>query len=172
MKTLRCILLALLFTSCGTIVNYDYEKATDFTQYKTYNFFDDMETGLSELDNKRIMRVIDAKLKTKGLMRSDNPDFYIDINSQDVQNRNNPNVGVGVGGGGGGGFGGVSVGLPLGSNQNTREIVIEFVDDTKGGMFWEAVSESTYKPNAKPEKREQIFVKLVEKIFASYPPKK
>ena len=45
MKTFKFILLALLFTSCGTIVNYDYEKSTDFTQYKTYNYFDDMETG-------------------------------------------------------------------------------------------------------------------------------
>ena len=173
MKTFKFILLALLFTSCGTIVNYDYEKSTDFTQYKTYNYFDDMETGLSQLDNKRIMRAIDAKLITMSLKRSDNPDFYIDIQSQDVQNRSNPNVGVGVGGGGRGGFGGVSVGLPLGGNQNTREITIDFVDKAKGErLFWQAVSESTYKPNASPEKREVVFAKLVEKIFSGYPPKK
>ena len=171
MKSFKYILVLLLFTSCGTIVNYDYEKSRDFTQYKSYNYFDDMKTGLSELDTKRLIRAIDANLGSKGLSRTDNPDFYIDIQSQDIQNRNSPNVGVGVGGTGRNVGGGISVGLPLGANQNTRELVIEFVDDSKGGMFWQAVSESSYSENATPEKREAIFVKLVEKIFSGYPPK-
>lgn len=171
MKPFRFILLLLCITSCGTIVNYDYEKSTDFTQYKSYNYFDDMETGLSELDTKRFVSAIDKKLETMGLSRSENPDFYIDIHSQHIQNRNNSSVGVGVGGTGGNVGGGISVGLPLGGNQNTREIMIEFVDDSKGGMFWQAVSESSYNPNTSPEKREAKFVALVEKIFGGYPPK-
>lgn len=172
MKTSIYVFILLFLTSCGTIVNYDYEKSTNFSEYKTYNYFDDMKTSLSELDTKRLIRAIDAKLETMGLTRSDNPDFFIDITSEDVQNRNSPNVGVGVGGSGRNVGGGISVGLPLGGNQNTREIVIDFVDDSKGGMFWQAVSESAYRPNAKPEKREETLAKLVEKIFATYPPKK
>lgn len=172
MKAFRLLIIALFLTSCGTIVNYDYEKSTDFDTYKTYNYFDDMQTGLSQLDSKRIIRAIDAKLQTMGLTRSDNPDFFIDIQSQSITNRNNPNVGVGVGGTGGNVGGGVSVGFPLGGSQNTREIVIDFVDDSKGGMFWQAVSESTYNDNASPEKREETFAKLIEKIFSKYPPEK
>lgn len=171
MKALKYMIIVLLFTSCGTIVNYDYEKSTDFKQYKSYNYFDDMKTGLSELDTKRLISAIDAKLETMGIMRSENPAFYIDIQSQDIQNRNNSNVGVGAGGTGRNVGGGISIGLPLGGNQNTREIVIEFVDDSEGGMFWQAVSESSYSENASPEKREENFVALVEKIFSKYPPK-
>jgi len=172
MKAFKYILVVLLVTSCGTIVNYDYEKSTDFTQYKTYNYFDDMKTGLSQLDNKRLMRAIDAKLQTMGLTRSENPDFFIDIQSQDVINRNNSTVGVGAGGGGRGGFGGVSVGIPLNGSQNTREITIDFVDKNNNEkLFWQAISESSYRQNASPEKREETFVKLVEKIFSGYPPK-
>ncbi|WP_299519383.1 DUF4136 domain-containing protein [Winogradskyella sp.] len=172
MKAFRFILLALIVTSCGTVVNYDYEESTDFTKYKTYNYFDDMQTGLSQLDTKRIIRAIDAKLSTMGLTRSDNPDFFIDIQSQDIQNRNNSNIGVGAGGTGGNVGGGVSVGFPLSSNQNTRELVVDFVDKKQNErLFWQAVSESTYKPKASPEKREEAFVKLVEKIFSGYPPK-
>lgn len=172
MKNFRCILLAMLLMSCGAVVNYDYEKSTDFTQYKTYNYFDDMQTGLSQLDNKRLMRAIDAKLAKMGLTRAENPDFFIDIQSQDVMNRSNSSVGVGAGGGGRGGFGGVSVGIPIGSNQNTRQIIIDFVDKAQNEkLFWQAISESSYKPNASPEKREEAFVKLVEKIFSGYPPK-
>jgi hypothetical protein len=172
MKAFKYVLLVILFTSCGTIVNYDYEKSTDFKDYKTYNYFDDMKTGLSQLDNKRLIKVMDAKLKTMGLIRSDNPDFYIDIKSEAIQNRNSPNVGVGVGGTGGNVGGGISVGIPLGGNKLTRELFIEFVDDNKGGMFWQAICESTYKSNASPEKREEKFVILIEKIFSGYPPKK
>lgn len=170
MKHLKFLLIAFLITSCGTIVNYDYEKSTEFNNYKSYNYFDDMKTGLSELDTKRLIRTMDKKLQTMGFTKSDNPDFYIDINSQQVQSRNNSNVGVGVGGGGGRGFGGVSVGIPIGQNKQSREIVIEFVDDSKTGMFWQAISESNYNPNSSPEKREAKFVTLVEKIFSSYPP--
>lgn len=171
MKNLIFFSLLLVLTSCGSVVNYDYEKSTDFNNYKTYSYYDDMETGLSQLDTKRLMRAIDSKLKTMGLTRSDNPDFFIDIQSQQVASRNNSAVGVGVGGGGGRGFGGVSVGIPIGQNQQTREIIIDFVDETKTGLFWQAVSESNYNANASPEKREAVFAKLVEKVFAEYPPK-
>ncbi|MEO1031583.1 MAG: DUF4136 domain-containing protein [Bacteroidota bacterium] len=172
MKAFRFILIALILTSCGTVVNYDYEKSTDFTQYKTYNYFSDMQTGLSQLDTKRIIRSIDAKLTTLGLTRSDNPDFFIDIQSQDIPNRNNTNVGVGAGGTGRNVGGGVSVGIPLAGNHLTRELLIDFVDKKQNEkLFWQAVSESTYRPNASPEKREAVFVKLVEKIFSEYPPK-
>ncbi|MGJ8549702.1 DUF4136 domain-containing protein [Winogradskyella wichelsiae] len=171
MKFLKFLLIAFLLVSCGIKVNYDYERTTDFKTYKSYNYFGDMKTGLSELDLKRLIRTMDTKLETMGFVRSDNPDFYIDIQSQEIQSRNNSNVGVGLGGGGGNVGGGISVGLPIGGNKNTRELVIEFVDDTKKGMFWKAISESSYNANATPEKREEQFQAVVEKVFSNYPPK-
>lgn len=172
MKSLKFLALLILLASCGTIVNYDYEKSTDFGNYKSYNYFDDMKTGLSELDTKRLVRAMDRRLKAMGLTRSENPDFFIDIQSQDIQNRNSSNVGIGVGGGGGRGFGGVSVGIPVGQNKNTRKIIIDFVDKNKGErLFWQAVSESRYDSNTTPEKREAQFEALVEKVFSKYPPK-
>ncbi|GAB4158018.1 MAG: hypothetical protein Tsb0033_10650 [Winogradskyella sp.] len=173
MKAVKYIFLFLFVASCGTVVNYDYEKSTDFSKYKTYDYFVDMQTGLSQLDTKRLINSIDAKLATMGLTRSDHPDFYIDILSQNIMNANNSTVGVGAGGGGGGGFGGVSVGIPIGGNQKTRQIIIDFVDKKQNErLFWQAVSESNYHENASPEKREAYFDALVEKIFSKYPPKK
>ncbi|QNK76204.1 DUF4136 domain-containing protein [Winogradskyella undariae] len=171
MKSLKFLLITFLLVSCGVKVNYDYEKVTNFKTYKSYNYFGDMKTGLSELDTKRLIRAIDAKLETMGLKRSENPDFFIDIKSENLQNRNNSNVGVGVGGGRGGLGGGLSVGIPIGQNKATREISIEFVDDAKTGMFWQAIIESSYTDNATPKKREQQFKTIVEKVFSSYPPK-
>jgi Domain of unknown function (DUF4136) len=168
-RIISALIFLVVFTSCGTLVHYDYEKSTDFSKYKTYNYFDDMKTGLSQFDSLRLISAMDAKLSAMGLTRADNADFYIDIQSEELMNRSSPNVGVGVGSGGGG----VSVGIPIGTNQNTREIIIEFVDKKQNErLFWQAVSESTYRYNASPEKRETTLVKLVEKIFAKYPPNK
>lgn len=172
MKRLKILIVAVLLASCGTLVNYDYEKSTDFSQYQTYNYFDEMQTGLSALDTKRIKRAIDSKLKEIGLNKAHDADFYIDINSETVQYRNNSNVGVGVGGTGRNVGGGISVGIPLNSQKHTREIVIEFLDVSNGErLFWQAISEDTYTQNASPEKRQDNFDKLVEKIFENYPPK-
>jgi hypothetical protein len=171
-KFLRLALIVILFNSCGVIVDYDYEKTTNFSEYNTYNYFTDIQTGLSELDNKRLYRALDTKLKTLGLTKSDNPSFYIDIKSQDVANRSNSNVGIGLGGTGRNVLGGVSIGIPVGRNAASREISIEFVDDSKNGMFWQAISTGSYSVNTTPEKREAKFMALIEKIFSKYPPQK
>ncbi|WP_339667306.1 DUF4136 domain-containing protein, partial [Maribacter arcticus] len=74
--------LLLLLTSCGVArVNYDYDNQTDFTSYTTYNYFADMETGLSQLDEKRLMDALDATLGEKGFMFAEEPDIFINIKS-------------------------------------------------------------------------------------------
>jgi len=77
MKFLKGLLVILLIQSCGPIVNYDYDINTDFNNLKTYAYFDDINTGLSALDTKRIVRTLDKKLQSLGLERRANnpPDF-------------------------------------------------------------------------------------------------
>lgn len=172
MKFIKLIIVMMLLTSCGTMVNYDFEKSTDFSQYTTYNFFTDMDSGLSDLDNKRLLNAIDNKLQAMGLKKSDDPSFRIDIQSEEYANPQNSNFGVGVGGTGRNAGGGVSIGIPIGQSRLGRELVIEFVDDSKNGLFWQAVTNTDINPNAKPQKREADFIALVEKVFSKYPPKK
>ena len=88
----------MTISSCSsTKVNYDFEKTTDFTVYKTYNYYIDMQTGLNELDSKRLLKAIDNQLTIKGIVLSDNPDFLINIKSSEYQEPQNSSVGVGVG---------------------------------------------------------------------------
>ncbi len=171
MKAVKFAFIALLFMSCGAVVNYDYEKTTDFSKYKTYNYYGDMKTGLSELDTKRLLKAVDEKLSALGLELSDTPDFFIDIQSSDYVDQRNSNVGVGLGGGGRNVGGGISVGIPVGQSNHNRRVIFEFVNENKGGLFWQAVSEGRYNPKASPEKREAAFKTLVEKVFSKYPPK-
>lgn len=172
MKFLKFILILLCITSCGTAVNYDYNPETDFNTLKSYNYFVDMKTNLSALDTKRIIREIDTKMDVLGIVKSETPDFYIDIQTEDTQNRRNSNVGVGLGGSRRGIGGGVSVGIPVGITQNKREIVIDFVDNDRKTLLWQAVSTSNYKNNANPKQRDAFYEDVIEKIFKKYPPKK
>jgi hypothetical protein len=158
--------------SCAPIrVNYDFEKGTDFTKYKTYQYYGDMTTGLSELDTKRLLDAVDLKMKEKGFTISETPDFLIDIKSKEYTEPQRNNVGVGLGGGGGSMGGGISIGLPIGQANVNRQITIDFVDEKGKGLFWEAVSESSFNPKASPEKRETQLHAVVEKVLAKYPPK-
>ncbi len=172
MKFIRTYLLVFLVVSCAPIyVNYDYEKQTDFSKYKTYNYYSDINTGLSELDSNRLLDALDEALLLKGLTLSDNPDFYIDITSSEFQNNQRNTVGVGVGGGGRNVGGGISIGLPIGQPKLNRQIIFDFHDEKGIGLFWQAISESGYNPNAGPEQREARIKTIVQKVLKGFPPK-
>lgn len=167
-------LLMLLFavSACAPIrVDYDYEKNANFSEYKTYNYYAPLDTGLSDLDTKRLLDALDAQMQAKGLTLSDTPDFLINIQSQEYQEAQRSNVGVGLGGGGGNVGGGISIGIPVGQGNINRQITFHFVDESKTGLFWQAVSESAYNPKTTPEKREAQFLTIVQKVLSKYPPK-
>ncbi|KJD31514.1 hypothetical protein PK35_13955 [Tamlana nanhaiensis] len=171
MKCLKIGALLFLIVACAPIrVNYDYDKTTAFSSYKTYNYYADMDTGLSELDTKRLLDAIDSTMTSKGLTLVENPDFFIDISSSEFQQQQRNTVGVGVGGGGGNVGGGISIGIPVGQAQVNRQITIDFVDENKKQLFWQAVTETKIAPNATPEKREALFNAVAQKVLASYPP--
>ncbi|WP_034043431.1 DUF4136 domain-containing protein [Wocania ichthyoenteri] len=172
MKYLKIILLSLLIVSCAPIrVNYDFDKSTDFSKYKTYNYYADMKTGLSDLDTKRFLDALDTKMKAKGFSLAEKPDFFIDIKSSEFQSAQRNTVGVGLGGGGRNVGGGVSIGIPVGQAGVNRQITIDFVDENGKGLFWQAVSESSYTPNASPENREARLNAIIDKVLVNYPPK-
>lgn len=172
MKRFFFLFLSSILVSCNSIrVTYDYEKTADFTKYKTYNYYSDIQTGMSELDNKRFFKALDEALQAKGLSLSQNPDFFIDIQTTQYQSANQSNVGVGLGGGGNVG-GGISVGIPVGQAAMNRQIVFEFVDENGVGLFWQAISDTGYNPEASPEVREAQFKTIVAKVLEGFPPKR
>lgn len=172
MKALKSFFVFVCVVSCAPIyVNYDYEKSTNFSQYKTYNFYDDMETGFTGLDEKRFILALETKLNSMGFKKTETPDFLIDIKSSEYQENQSNTVGVGLGGGNRGLGGGISVGIPVGHANINREIIIEFVDDSKTGLFWQAKSESRFNPNTNPEKRQVRMEAIVDKMIQEYPPK-
>lgn len=167
------LFMALALFSCAAVgVNYDYDKTTDFSNYSTYNYYPEMQTGLSELDTKRLLKAVDSVMQGKGFRYSEEPDFLINIHSNSFRSPSGNTVGVGVGGTGGHVGGGVSIGLPIGQNKLEREIVFDLVDSQKDALFWQAVSNSSYNENATPLSREKQLRDVVSKVFSKYPPRR
>jgi len=172
MKNLSFLLFFILIISCGTIVNYDYDQETNFSQYKSYNFFPDIDSGLSELDNKRIIYVTDSLLQARGFVKSENPNFLINFFAKEFISESNSSIGIGVGGGGSSGSIGVSGGIPIGGRKINQLLTIDFIDTSKDILFWQAVSDAEFKEKTTPTQKEAYYIKLIGKILKGYPPKK
>ncbi|MEM8927802.1 MAG: DUF4136 domain-containing protein [Bacteroidota bacterium] len=171
MRFFLALMALVLLTGCSSVrVDYDYEKSTDFSNYTTYNYFVDMETGLSPLDERRLLRILDSTLQARGFLLSEEPDFLVNIISQEYRNAPQNSVGVGVGGTNRNVGGGVSIGIPVGGSQLGRSIQFDLVDSQKNALYWQAISDSGFRSNASPLVREEQLRKVVEKVFSKFPP--
>lgn len=173
MKTIVPILIVLSLSSCSAVkVQYDYDKTTDFQSYTTYNYYPELETGLNGLDAKRLMAAIDSTMRGRGILLSEEPEFYVAIIGRSFEAPRNNTVGVGLGGSGRSVGGGLSVGIPVGAAKVQREIRLDFVDSQKDELFWQAVTTASFREYISPELREEKLRAMVNKAFEKYPPKK
>jgi hypothetical protein len=164
---------SLLFVSCAAMVVVDYDKQTDFTKYKTYQFYRKLDSGLNELDNKRIIAAVDSLMAEKGWQRTDYNQFYIDFfaDAQVINSRNTIGIGLGTGGDGitiGGGFG-----IPIGGKQLNQKITIEIFEERQGQpLVWQATFEDDIREVAASEIKEKHLKEMVAEILKNFPPQK
>ncbi len=171
MRNIIILLVVVSVISCSTVrVNYDFDKSVDFTNYSTYNYYPEMQTGLSDLDSKRLFNAIDSTMQMGGILLAEEPDFYINIQSKSFVTENNSTVGVGIGGTGSNVGGGVSLGVPVGGSNLKRELIFDLVDSQKDALFWQAISLSNFSENNSPRTREKKLYEIVAKVFSKYPP--
>jgi hypothetical protein len=157
--------------SCGTLVVLDYDTEKDFSKYSTYNFYPDLKTGLSELDENRIIKITDSLLQDKGMVKSDNPQLLINFYSSEYVSRSRNTIGVGLGSVGRNTSVGVSTGIPVGGNEINQQLTVDFIDATRDALVWQAKTEGSFKERATPEQRENHYQKTLNRIFRKYPPK-
>jgi len=152
-------------------VDYDYDEATSFDGYKTYQYDLREPTQLSAFDERRLIRYTDSVLESKGYTRTDYNSLSIKIQASEYETTSRNTLGVGFGGGGGNVGVGVNGGIPIGGREQHLQITLEFYDMDHGAkLIWQAISESDVKVKATPDQRDAYFKKLVEKIFKKYPP--
>ena len=82
LRTLASVcLLIMLVVSCATIdVDFDYDRSSDFSKYKTYNWVEGHSAPLETQNpilHKQIISLIEEELNSKGYQKSTNPDMSI-----------------------------------------------------------------------------------------------
>ncbi|MFC7358087.1 DUF4136 domain-containing protein [Jejudonia soesokkakensis] len=172
MKTIYAFLLTTLLVSCGASVGIDYDKQTDFSQYTSYNYFPTINSGLNQLDDKRIIQATDSILQSRGFTKSESPQFLINFFARETVSNSRNTIGIGVGSGGGNVGVGVSGGIPIGGKVVNQELTIDFIDAARDDLIWQAVIDGEYKEKASPEQRQLHYFSVLQKSLSKYPPKK
>lgn len=172
MKFLSILVCTLLLVSCGASVAVDYDKKIDFAYYNTYNFYPSIDSGLSELDDARIMQITDSLLQQKGFVKSETPQLYINFFARENISASRSTLGIGIGSGGGNVGIGVSGGIPIGGRVVNQELTIDFIDIQKDDLVWQAVANDEIKERATPQQKETYYFSVLQKIFKKYPPVK
>src|SRR5690606_26977923 len=136
-----------------------------------YNYFPSMQSGLSQLDERRLLRSVDSLMRSRGYKTSESPDLYIILKSSSRPKPVNSAVGIGIGRTNRNIGGGVSVGIPIGQPDQYREIIFDIIDVIHDELLWHAVSEATISESMTPMVREAKMTALVDKVFSKYPPR-
>lgn len=173
MKFSKYILVLFLATSCNTPqAVYDYDEKVNFTTFNTYQIYPDLATNLNQLDDQRIISILNDKLAEKGFSFSDTPQIYVNFYSASYETPSRNTLGVGVGGSGRNVGVGVSGGIPLGSPETYLKLTLDFIDVSKDSLIWQAEVEGRFDNNSTPQKREESLRVMIDKALKGYPPKK
>jgi len=169
---IKLLVLSFLLFACGATVAVDYDQKVDFTQYRSYNFYPSIESGLTELDDSRIMKITDSLLQESGFQKSETPQLYINYYAQESVSNSRSTLGIGVGSGGGNVGVGVSGGIPIGGRVINQQLTVDFIDSAQDQMIWQAIAEGEMKERATPQQKEAYYIALLKKMLNSFPPSK
>ena len=173
MRLFKYSFLLLFLAACNAPqAVYDYDQQVNFSQYSSYALFPEFRSGLSQLDEGRLIESLNRGLAEKGFTKSEDPGIYVNVYTERFEQDNRSRVGVGIGGGGGNVGVGVSGGIPVGEMDTYLKLTFDFIDVKKDVLVWQAVVESPFNVNADPQKRQERFDKIVEKALSGYPPEK
>lgn len=173
--TLFSLLICVgLMTGCSSIygVKFDYNKQTDFSVYKSYDWMPIPEkSDLNDLVVDRIKNAIDSELSAKGLERtSKNPDFLIaeHLGKEDKVEVDSWGYGYGplmVYRGGFWGPADVST-----YHYEEGVLILDFADADSKKLFWRGVAKAHVQNVKTPEQSEKLINEAVSRILEKYPP--
>jgi len=172
MKAFRVLLLFLFLSGCTSPQSYiDYDEQVNFSAIRSYNIIPELKSGLSELDQERLIRSLEAGFREEGLALDSNPDILVNVYSEEFQQQSGNSLGIGIGGTGRNVGVGISGGIPLGGPETFLSLTFDIIDAEQNELIWQAVVESRFDKNASPEKRQVAFDRMVAKALEDFPPK-
>ena len=187
------VLAAAALVACSTAqpvsVSTDYDKATSFASYRTYDWYQAEPTGerpaaagtYDTFADRRIRAALERNLAAKGLTRATTaPDLKVayDITIK-PEERPDPTYAFAPGFGYGYsywygyrynyGFNRFGPGAVNTTQYNVGTVIIDLVDAKANELLWRGVGESVVDPGAVTE---TAINEIVDGILAKYPPKK
>ena len=174
---------AILLASCasGPTIESDYDHTIDFSQYKTYAFFNPMgieNPNYSSIYGSIFRAAISNEMESRGYVVSDNPDLMINVSGrlQDktkVTTTSDPYMGGGYYGyrrGAYGTWGGYGYGTQTHvSNYTEGTINVDMVDRTEKRMVWEGVAVGRVNDKNTPDETRANIHAGIKEMFANYP---
>src|SRR3954462_9849660 len=173
-------LIPALTMSCafGQDVRYNFDKDTNFSQFKTYKWviLKDAPTA-NDLVTKQLKDAVDAELAAKGLTKvdDDTANLFIGYQAGVGQEKQFTSFSSDWGYGGGwyrGGWYGPGGGMTTGSTSTiyVGQLVLDMYDSANRELVWRGVASKTLDSKAKPDKQEKNLAKAVKKLLKNYPP--
>jgi len=167
------LFLLIGLTSCSGLQTFtDYDETLDFEELNSFEFFDPLESGMDELDEKRFKSAVADILQEKEVnLSEENPDFKINFYLEAYQKNHQHNIGLSVGTYGRSVSGSVGSGIPIRRTTSRMSITVEFVHYHNHELFWQGVVDAKANLGLNPEERTAYFKKLAKKLLKNYPPK-
>lgn len=172
------VLLLLAGTAAAQDVRQNYDKAADFTKYKTYKWVEIKESDKDPLIQSQIRSAFDTELATKGftLTESDKPDLFVAfqtaLTTEKQINTFSSDYGYGAGWGGYGRYGGMSSGTSTSTTSTLYigAIQLDFYEVNGKKPVFRVVASKTIDVKAKPDKQQKNLAKAVKKMLKEFPP--
>ena len=174
---------ALLVAACASkpTIETDYDHTIDFSQYKTYAFFNPMgieNPNYSSIYGSIFRDSISKEMESRGYRRSDNPDLLINVSGrlQDktkVTTTSDPFMAGGYYGyrrGAYGAWGGYGYGTTTHvSNYTEGTINVDIVDRAQKRMVWEGVAVGRVNEKRTNDEMRANIYSGIKEMFAGYP---
>ena len=174
---------AILLSACssGPAIESDYDRTVDFSQYKTYAFFNPMgieNPNYSSIFGSVFRDAIGKEMESRGYTVSDNPDLMINVSGrmQDktkVTTTSDPYMGGGYYGyrrGAYGTWGGYGYGTQTHvSNYTEGTVNVDMVDRMQKRMVWEGIAVGRVNEKNTPDETRANIYSGIKEMFAGYP---
>jgi len=174
---------AVILASCASkpTIESDYDHSIDFSQYKTYGFFNPMgieNPNYSSIYGSIFRDAISKEMESRGYTQSDNPDLMINVSGrlQDktkVTTTSDPYMGGGYYGyrrGAYGAWGGYGYGTQTHvSNYTEGTVNVDMVDRALKRMVWEGVAVGRVNEKKTNEETRTNIYSGIQEMFAGYP---
>ncbi|MBT8074417.1 MAG: DUF4136 domain-containing protein [Xanthomonadales bacterium] len=182
-KVAVTLVSVMLITACGstTTIKSDYDRSVDFSQFKTYGYYSPMgieNPNYSSLLGQMFRDAIDAQMKPRGYVLSNNPDLLINVSARmqdktQVRTYSEPAMYGGYYGYRGGLYdpwGGYGYGTSTHVSQYTEGTInVDMVDIDNKRMVWEGIAIGRVDEKKKNDNLRQDIMDGIAEMFVNYP---